>query len=158
MGGELTRPVETLDGTGSQGARKTVGKNEFLYAYVPANALEGEVYVVTHDGDEETCPKLVTAATLAVYQEYAVVINDQGASAGFAWVQTKGHANVLVEGTTDVAKDDYLELLNAEKSAKKDATSRSVNSFAIACAAQAANSAVLTECELLGGTQICAAS
>lgn len=154
----LNAPIETLDGTGAQGSRRMQGANEFLYAYVPASALRGEVYVVTYDGDEETCPKLVTAATLAVYQEYAVVLADQGSAAGFAWVQTKGHAYVLVEGTTDVAKDDYLELLNTEKSAKKDAATRSTNSFAIACAAQADNSAVLTEVQLLGGTQICAAS
>lgn len=150
--------AEAVDGTGSAGARRWQGRNEFLFAYVPANALRGEIYVVTHDGDEETTPKLVTAATLAVYQEYAVVLADQGATAGFAWVQTKGHAYALVEGTTDVAKDDYLELLNTEKSAKKDATARSTNSFAIACEAQASNSAVLIQVELLGAPAICAAS
>lgn len=154
----INAPAETIDGTGMLGARIRQGRNEFLFALVPANALKGEVFVVTYDGDEESCPKLVVAGTLAVYQEYAVVLADQGATAGVAKVQTKGHAFVLVEGTTDVAKDDYLELLNTEKSAKKDATARSVNSFAIACAAQASNSAVLTEVELLGATQICAAS
>jgi hypothetical protein len=154
----LNGPSEAINGTGSAGARRMQGRNEYLFAYVPASALRGEVYVVTHDGDEETTPKLVTAATLAVYQEYAVVLADQGAAAGYAWVQLKGHAYMLVEGTTDVAKDDYLELLNTEKSAKKDATTRSTNSFAIACAAQAANSAVLTEVELLGMPAICAAT
>lgn len=154
----INAPAETIDGSGMLGARIRQGRNEFLWAVVPANALKGEVYVVTYDGDEETCPQLVAAATLAVYQEYAVVLANQGATAGVAKVQTKGHAYMLVEGTTDVAKDDYLELLNTEKSAKKDATARSVNSFAIACAAQATNSAVLTEVELLGATQICAAS
>lgn len=154
----INAPAETIDGTGLLGARIRQGRNEFLWAVVPANALKGEVYVVTYDGDEESCPQLVAAATLAVYQEYAVVLANQGATAGVAKVQTKGHAFVLVEGTTDVAKDDYLELLNTEKSAKKDAAARSVNSFAIACAAQASNSAVLTEVELLGATQICAAS
>ena len=157
MGGELSAPIETLDGTGLQGSRKRVGMNEYLFAYVPASSLKGETYVVTFDGDEETCPKLVTAATLAVYQEYAVVLADQTA-AGFAWVQVAGKVSMLVEGTTDVAKDDFLELLNTEKSAKKDATTRSANSYAIACAAQASNSAVLTDCILLGKQAICAAS
>lgn len=154
----INAPAETIDGTGMLGARIRQGRNEFLFALVPANALKGEVFVVTYDGDEESCPQLVVAGTLSVYQEYAVVLANQGATAGVAKVQTKGHAFVLVEGTTDVAKDDYLELLNTEKSAKKDGTARSVNSFAIACAAQASNSAVLTEVELLGATQICAAS
>lgn len=154
----LNAPAEVIDGTGLLGARVRQGRNEYLYAIVPANAVKGETYVVTYDGDEETCPKLVAAATLAVYQEYAVVLADQGATAGVAKVQTKGHAYMLVEGTTDVAKDDYLELLNTEKSAKKDGTARSVNSYAIACEAQASNSAVLIQVELLGATQICAAS
>lgn len=158
MTGSLNAPESVIDGTGSAGARRRSGRNEFLYAYVPANALRGEVYVVTHDGDEETTPKLVAAATLAVYQEVAVVLADQGSTAGYAWVQVKGHAYMLVEGTTDVAKDDYLEVLTTEKSAKKDATARSVNSVAIACAAQATNSAVLTEVELLGDRVIIAAS
>jgi hypothetical protein len=158
MGGELTFGLEVLDGTGIAGKRRGSGMNEFLYAYVPANALKGEVYVVTFDGDEETCPKLVAAAALAVYQEVAVVLKDQGATAGFAWVQTKGKASILVEGTADVAKDDFVEVLTTEKSAKKDATTRSVNSVAIACAAQAANSAVLTDCILVGAPVIIAAS
>jgi hypothetical protein len=159
MGGELTRSKETLDGTGAQGARKVVGMNEYLFAYVPASAVKGEVYVVTYDGDEETCPKLIAAGTLAVYQEVAVVLADQGASAGFAWVQTKGKVKMLVEGTSDVAKDNYLEVLNTEKSAKLDhASVRSVNSVAIACEAQTTNSDVLTDVILLGGRVIVAAT
>lgn len=157
MGGELSRSVETLDGTGLQGARKRVGMNEFIYAYVPASAVKGEAYVVTYDGDEETCPKLVAAATAAFYQEIAIVLADQTA-AGFAWVQVAGKVEALVEGTTDVAKDDFLELLNTEKSMKKDGTTRTVNAIAIACEAQTANSAALIDVILLGGRVIIAAS
>lgn len=154
----LNAPVETLDGTGSQGSRMVQGMNEFLYAYVPASATKGQVLVVGYDGDEETCPKLTTPATLAVYQEIAVVLKDQGATAGFAWVQVKGKCEALVEGTTDVAKDDYLEVLNTETSFKKDGTARTVNAVAIACEAQASNSSVLTDVILLGGRVIVAAS
>lgn len=158
MGGELSAPIETLDGTGLQGARKRVGNKEFLYALVPASAVVGAQYVVSYDGDEETCPALTTAATLAVYQEVAVVLATQGATAGFQWVQVAGKCQMLVEGTTDVAKDDFLELLNTETSAKKDATTRSVNSFAIACAAQTSATPTLTDVILLGGRVIIAAS
>lgn len=154
----LNAPAEVIDGTGLLGSRVRQGRNEYLYAIVPANALKGETYVVTYDGDEESCPKLVVAATLAVYQEYAVVLVDQGATAGVAKVQTKGHAYMLVEGTTDVAKNNYLKLLSTEKSAKRDAAARSASSYAIACEAQASNSAVLIQVELLGATQICTAS
>jgi len=158
MGGELSRATSVLDGTGLQGARKRQGMNEYLFAYVPASALKGEAYVVTFDGDEETCPKLVAAATAAFYQEIAIVLADQGTAAGFAWVQVAGKAEALVEGTTDVAKDDFLELLNTEKSMKKDGTTRTVNAIAIACEAQASNADVLTDVILLGANVIIAAS
>lgn len=154
----LNAPIETLDGTGAQGARRWQGVNEYVYAYVPASAAKGAAYVLTYDGDEETNPKLVAAATLAVYQEVVIVLETQGSAAGFAWVQVRGNCEALVEGTTDVAKDDFLELLNTETSMKKDATTRSVNSIAIAREAQASNSAVLTDVFLIGDRVIIAAS
>ena len=63
-----------------------------------------------------------------------------------------------MEGTTDVAKDDFLEVLNTEDSFKKDASTRSTNSVAIAQEAQASNSEVLTNVYLLGERVIVAGS
>lgn len=156
MGGELSRDKETIDGTGLLGARKVVGKQEFVYVYLPASKAKGEFQVITFDGDEETSPKLADAATLAVYQEVGVVLEAHSA-ADYAWVQVRGVCEALVDGTTDVAKDDFLEVLNGSVNAVKDGT-LSVNSVAIARETQTANSGTLTEVELLGKPVIIAAS
>lgn len=157
MGGELSRAKEVLDGTGVLGARKRVGKNEFLYVYIPAAKDKGEFQIINFDGDEETSPQVGDAATLAVYQEVGVILETM-AAAGYAWVQVAGVVDALVDGTTDVAKDDFLEVLNTAVSAVKDATTRSVNSVAIANEAQASSTATLISVELLGGRVIIAAS
>lgn len=155
---DLNADAGKLDGTGVQGARMKQGINEYIYIQVPANTAKGTPLVVTHDGDEEIMIKGVVAATASVYQEIAVTPRLARAAAEFMWCQVRGITKMLVEGTTDVAKDDYLEVLNTETSAKKDATTRSVNSIAIACEAQASNSAVLTTVQLLGDPVIIAAS
>jgi len=158
MGGELTRSKETLDGKGMLGKRKRVGKQEFVYVYIPAAKAKGEFQIIGFDGDEEYSPKVGDAGTLAVYQEVGVVLEEHTA-AGYAWVQVAGVCEALVDGTTDVAKDDYLEVLNTAVSAVKDGTARSVNSVAIAREAQTvAGSTTLADVELLGGRVIIAAS
>jgi hypothetical protein len=157
MGGELSRPKETLDGTGLLGARKRIGKNEYVYCYIPAAKAKGEFQVISHDGDEEYSPKVGDAATLAVYQEVGVILETHTV-AGYAWVQVAGVCEALVDGTTDVAKDDYLEVLNGAVNAVKDGTARSVNSVAIAREAQATDEGTLTDVELLGGRVIVAAT
>lgn len=155
---ELNADTGKLDGTGVQGAKMKQGINEYIYIQVPANTAKGTPLVVTYDGDEEVMVKGVAAATAAFYQEIAVTPRLAGAAAEFMWCQTKGIAKMLVDGTTDVAKDDYLEVLNTATSAVKDGAARTVNAFAIACEAQATNSAVLTTVQLLGDRVIIAAS
>lgn len=157
MANEITSPIETEDGTGMQGSRKRAGMNEYVWAYIQASTAQGEAQVLTFDGDEATAVKCADAATLAVYQEVGIVLAAH-TSAEYGWVQVAGKCEALVEGTTDVAKDDFLEVLNTEVSMKKDATTRSVNSIAIACEAQAADSDVLIDVILLGGRVIIAAS
>lgn len=158
MSSELLNAVETVDGTGMQGARKRIGVNEYVYMQVPATTAAGTPLIVTHDGDEEVMVKGVAPATLAVYQEVAVVPALQGSSAGFQWCQTKGICKVLCDGTTDIAKDAYLELLNAETALVSDSTARSVNSVAIACEAYTDTTDALTTVFLLGDRVIVAAS
>lgn len=158
MGGELSAPVAKEDGTGLQGSRKRVGMNEYVYCYVGAAKAKGEFQIISWDGDELTSPQITDPATLAVYQEVGVLTKAMTA-AGYAWVQVAGKCEALVDGTTDVAKDDYLEVLNGAISATKDATARSVNSVAIACEAQAtAGSTTLADVILLGGPVIIAAT
>ena len=158
MGGELKRSVETVDGTGLQGSRKRVGVNEFVYVQFPATTAAGRPMVVTYDGDEEVMVKGVAAATAAFYQEIAVTPRLAGAAAEFMWCQVKGMGKMLVDGTTDVAKDDYLEVLNTGTAAVKDGATRTVNSVAIACEAQATNANTLTLVQLLGDRVIIAAT
>lgn len=152
---ELQRDSSTLGGVA--GARKVEGNREFLYAYCAAAETIGTVRVITYDGDEEYNPTAGTPATSSVYQIIGVATKTT-TEAGFQWYQVKGDAEALVEGTTDVAKDDFLEVLNTETSFKKDATSRSTNSVAIAQEAQTSNSSVLTNVYLLGERVIIAAS
>ncbi len=126
-----------------------------LYNATGVALTVGAPYVYRVDGDEETNPKAITPAastTGTVSLEYVVIATEATAAAAFGWFAIHGYANVLVDGNTDVAKDDFLELLGAATpgSLLKDGTAQTANSVAIACVAQAANSAVLTRCWLLG--------
>jgi len=130
---------------------------EFINLYA-ASHTKGQIKVVTYDGDEASNPSAVTPATSAVYQKVGVCTKTS-ATAGYVEYQIKGDCTfALVEGTTDVAKGDFLEVLNGETSLKKDATTRSVNSVAIAQAAQTADSSVATSVYLIGERVIIAAS
>lgn len=153
----LNAPVETIDGTSARGAIRSQGGNEYIYVYLNEAKLKGEFQLIAVDGDEETNPKTADVATLAVYQKIGVVL-EAATAAGWAWVQTKGYCKALVNGTTDVAKDDYLEVLNTAVSAVKDATARSVNSVAIACESQTTDAATLTDVYLIGDRVIVAAT
>lgn len=154
----LNANVEVIDGTGAQGARMAQGSSEFVYLQVPATTAAGTPLVVTYDGDEEVLVKGVAPATLAVYQEIAIVPRLAGASAEFMWCQVKGICQALVHGGTDVAKDDYLEVLNAGTALVMDSTARSTNSVAIACEAYTTASNALKTVNLLGDRVIVAAS
>lgn len=57
--------------------------------------------------------------------------------------QVSGVCDAFVEGTSAVAKGDFLEVLDAENELKKEGTVRTANNTAIALAAQAAGSNVL---------------
>jgi hypothetical protein len=143
------RVVRNSDGTYQSQIR--------LYNGTGGAMVAGRVYVLSYDGDEETNPKCGTPATLAIYQHVVVAINAT-ASATWDWFAIQGYVDALVEGTTDVAKDDFLEVLNTETSFKKDGAAKTVNSPAIACAAQAADSSVLTRVYLFGERILVAAA
>lgn len=155
---ELQADKDTLGGV--LGAHKVDGNREYVFCYVAADVLNGQVGVITYDGDEESNPTFSAPATSNTYQQIAVSPKaiDVSVDGHYHWFQIKGDCEALVEGTTDVAKDDFLEVLNGEDSFKKDATTRSTNSVAIAQEAQAANSEVLTNVYLLGDRTITASS
>lgn len=153
----LANPKETEDGTGIQGMRKRVGSNEYVMVYVGESKSKGEFQVIEYDGDEDTNPKVADASTSSAYQEVGVILDDISDS-GFYWVQVEGKAEALVDGDTDVSKDDFLEVLDGSVNAIKDDTTRSENSVAVACEAQTANEGTLTDVWLLGGRAQIAAS
>lgn len=113
-------------------------------------------YNLSFDGDEETNPKLITnvsGATTGLYYAYRVVALEAAASATWTDVVVWGYCQMLVEGTTDVAKDDFLKIdtsVSASAPIKDSSTVRSTGSVAIATEAQAANSAVAIRVFLLG--------
>lgn len=158
MGGELKRPVQTVDGTGLQGSRKRVGVNEYVFISVPATTPAGTPLVVSYDGDEEVMVAGAVPATLAVYQEVAITPTLAGAVAEFQWCQVRGICQALCDGTADITKDEYLEVINAGTALVGDSTARSVNSVAVACEAYTVASNALKTVQLLGDRAIIAAS
>lgn len=159
MGGELTGVSEIdITGQGKQGSRKRQGVNEFVFVQFPATTKAGAPMVVTYDGDEEVMVKGVVPATLAVYQEIAICPRLIGSVAEFAWGQVRGVCDVLVNGNADIAKDDYLEVINGADNLVYDSTVRSVNSVAIATVAYTVDADVLKSVQLLGDKVIVAGS
>lgn len=143
------RIVKYVDSSGNvSGYQKQV----LLYNATGGACVAGAVYMVNYDGDEETNPSVIAEVAGTANREM-VVATAATASTAWGWFVYAGYVDAMVEGTTDVAKDDYLKIVEATDADAfiKDGTTLTADSFAIACAAQAANSAVLTKVFLLGG-------
>ena len=110
----------------------------------------GHPCLIRFDGDEETNPFVVSGASAsgtAVVERYCTPVVAVAATS-WGWFCFEGYCEALVEGTSDVAKDDFLKLAIATTSGLiKDTGTQpgTANSCAIAREAQAANSAVLTD-------------
>lgn len=145
--------TENVDGTGHW--------EILVYNAVGTTLTQYAVYHLTFDGDEETNPKIIAWTNAGNNNlRRCVVATEASAAATFCWVAFAGYHNVLVEGTSDVAKDDYLmvdtdgasgvdSLITSGGAVETDST------VAIACAAQASNSKVATLCYLIGAPKIC---
>jgi hypothetical protein len=99
-------------------------------------------YEIRYDGDEETNPRLAAVASGAatgLTNKYVCVATEAAADTAWTWVVIWGYYDAFVEGTTDVAKDDYLKFdTSVETEAPiKDGTTPTRLSVAIACEAQA---------------------
>lgn len=116
----------------------------------------GQVYVTNFDGDEEKNPKVAVISALSAGDErWVVVATATTADQAWGWFVIKGYVDALVEGTTDVAVDDYLKTTAATSTTGliKDqavGSGRTTKTAAIACAAQTANSNVATKIYLIG--------
>lgn len=144
---ELQRDINTLGGVA--GARKVEGNREYFFVYVATGIAKGQPRILAFDGDEETNPKDAAPATSTTVYQQVIFPTDTGAN-DFQWCQYKGDAYVLVDGTSDVAKDDFLEVLNAGTALVVDASSKGTGSIAIAQEARTTNSAGLTYVYLIG--------
>jgi hypothetical protein len=135
----------------SAGLRRT--EIRLYNAYASAIPI-GHPCLVRYDGDEETNPFVVSGAAASgttVIERFCTPQKAVAASS-WGWFTIGGYCQALVEGTTDVAKDDYLKLVIATTSGLiKDTGTQpgTANSVAIARAAQATNSAVLTDVFLI---------
>lgn len=127
----------------------------FLYNGRGSATVAGGVYRMLRDGDEETDPRVATCTTQSVAQRY-VVSAKIVADAAWGWFTLEGYVDALVEGTTDVAVDDTLKVVSgtAANAFVQDTAAAvpTAASLAIACAAQTANSSVLTKVRLLDST------
>jgi len=146
-------------GKGVVGARRGSGQNVDVYCYSDGARAKGEFQVLDYNtGEEATSPAMIDPSALAVYQEVGVVL-EALTEAGYGWVRVAGICDALVDGTTDVAKGDYLESLATISVVKDHSTVRSVNSVAVALEAQTeAGSGTLASVEVLPGVSIIAGS
>lgn len=150
MGGEIkANPLTSDEKLALAGQINEQGRTKFQMLYVPANTVQGQILVLAYDGDEESNPKAVAAATSTFKVRTVVATEDQGATAGFQWCVIAGECEALVNGTTDVAKDEFLEVINAATAFTGEGTSRLATSGAIAREAQT-NPTALTDIYLLG--------
>jgi hypothetical protein len=150
-------PTTTLEKNAQAGQEVRDGKTLFKYVYVPASTAEGEVYVLSVSGTEAQSPSAVAVATSAFPVRTCVATEAQTA-AGYQWVVIEGECDALVDGTTDVAEGDFLEVLNGADGFIKDGTSRTTVSAAIAREAQTTNADTLTKVTLIGEQHTIAAS
>jgi hypothetical protein len=124
-----------------------------LYNGRGSATVAGGVYIQQHDGDEETSPRVITCAAQAADVEVVVSIGIV-ADASWGWFVYKGYVDALVEGTTDVAKDDTLKVVTASSPAAfiQDTAALVVtpDSVAVACAAQTSATPTLTKVQMFG--------
>jgi hypothetical protein len=112
--------------------------------------VTGAVYMVAY-GAAGKNPQIIACAAVTA-NCYVCVATEAAADQTWTDVVMEGVVDAMVEGTTDVAAADFLKIVAATDADAfiKDGTTKTTDSFAIALAAQAANSAVLTKVWLTG--------
>jgi xanthine/uracil/vitamin C permease (AzgA family) len=144
--------TENIDGTGKWQIR----------AYNIAGTLtQYAVYHLTFDGDEETNPKVLDWTNAGNNNRRRLVVAPEAyPDATWQWFDFAGTTIALVEGTTDVAKDDYL-MLDTDAASGVDSLITSGgavetdSTVAIACEASTAASKNATRVYLIGDAKIC---
>jgi hypothetical protein len=94
---------ENVDGTGHWEIR--------AYNATGSANVQYDCYHLTFDGDEETNPKVIAWTDADNNNNrYLVVPQEAVAAASWGWYAFGGHCRVNVDGTADIAKDEYLFL------------------------------------------------
>lgn len=138
---------------------QTADGKQYISAYNGTGGAltAGKVYVLAYDNAAGQEVQIAAPATSAfpVMTCVAVAATANGA---IGWFQVGGLCESHVEGTTDVAAGDFLEVLNGENDWKKDGAARTTVSGAVAVDAQAADSAVKVTVMLINEQHTIAAS
>jgi len=129
----------------------------YISAYASSALTLGKVYQLTYSQTAGQEVQTATPATIGGPTITAVARRAEKAG-DIVWLQKGGQCEAYVEGTTDVAAGDFLEVLNGENDFKKDGSALSENSAAVAVDAQSDNSAVLVTVMLINKVHQIAAS
>jgi len=132
------------------------GEKAFVCAYYAGSSLAaGQPVTLSYGGAYPVA--IIEAATTAFAVKTGVATKAMTA-AGYLWVQVEGLCEALVDGTTDVAAEDYLEVINSGTAFIKDGAARTTVSGAVAVDAQATDSAVKVTVYLIPEQHTIAAS
>ena len=158
----IPHPSNLVEGYGPLYTRRVAYKNSsgeiegdrleaLLFCGVTTAAVKGGVYRIAYDGDEESNPKAVACTAQTIDQLYCVATAATLENA-WGWFAVQGYVDALVDGGTDVAKDDFLKNVAATDADAlvKDGTSLSADTIAIACEAETETPATLNKVYLIG--------
>jgi hypothetical protein len=133
-------------------ASGAASKEIYLRNLSGGDTVVGQPYLYQQKGLPGSGQVVIDVAAVATVNRELVWATSIVAANQWAWFVFWGVANILVDGNTDVGAGDWLKVaVGTHTNAMQDSSSaRSNSSVAVARAAQTANSAVLTECFLLG--------
>ena len=128
----------------------TPEQKEYRSVFCASGYTHGVPYVLDYDSSAAG-PVAAAPATLAIAQIVGVPQGPTTTVPGWYPFQTRGVAECMVEGTVDVAKGDFLELLNSGDALVFDhGTVRTAGSVAVATAAYTTHSDGLQTVYLIG--------
>jgi hypothetical protein len=126
-----------------------------LYNGTGGALVANRPYLITFAGTSTTVqnPQVTALAAQAGVQNHVVIAHEAVGIGEWGFFCYQGYHDCGIEGTTDVAAGDYLLVSDGVSTTGlvKDGTSRTQQSCAIACEAQATNSVVDKRVYLFGG-------
>lgn len=123
-----------------------------LFKPTGAALVKGAVVKIAYSGQASGDPQVATVTSGAAAFDRVVVAAEAVSSGTFGWFFFAGVCDAMVDGTTDVTLGDYLKMVAGTDNDAfiKDGTALTINSCAVAMAAQASDANVLTKVRLLG--------